>query len=602
MRLTKITVENYRSMKHLDFNFEKNNGKDCHILIGINETGKSNILKAMNFLDKTIQINYQHDCNRQALPNGEAIKVTYFFDKIDNTEIINLLTDETQKKILSESIFETISKEISYNDKSSRNEKYLIKINKSSIEKIKKNEQLWKQISDKILESISDDNSILEEYLVKNIGVHLDKLLPKVIFWKYAPQYLISEPINLNSFKSNPDGTSIPLRNILLLKGIPRENFVKYIDQILQLTQLREQAETELSRKATDHLNALWPEHKIGLRVRIERDGLCEVSVYDLDNDSERFRMDQRSDGFKQFVSILLTLSAEHTIGTLKDNIILLDEPENSLHPGSVKFLRDALLKISKNNHVVLATHSIFMIDKTCLKRHLTVNKYQNKTKVSQVNNAFDDEIIYNALGTSIFEILQSNMIIFEGENDKEIFDFFREKLNSEDENTGFGTIEASGANKIEPIFKFFKDTRVKGFVVVDSDEKGRSIKRALQQKFRQDRDSISELKDLVNSNKTEATLEDLMPEEVLNQTVLESFNVNLASSNEPIIKRLKQGAHIRNESDENRLKRAIVDKVRQDLRDLTIEQINQKYSTYLEFFRNLLRKITGEIVNDSRP
>src|SRR3989344_9686758 len=179
MRLTKITVENYRSMKHLDFNFEKNNGKDCHILIGINETGKSNLLKAMNFLDKTIQINYQHDCNRQALPNGEAIKVTYFFDKIDNTEIVNLLTDDIQKKILSELIFETISKEISYNDKSSRNEKYLIKINKPSIEKIRNNEQLWKQISDKLGEYVLDDDVILEEYLVKNIGVHLDKLLPK---------------------------------------------------------------------------------------------------------------------------------------------------------------------------------------------------------------------------------------------------------------------------------------------------------------------------------------------------------------------------------------------------------------------------------------
>ena len=594
MKLTKIKIENYRSIKQLDFDFQKNNGKDCHILIGINETGKSNILKAMNFLDKSIQINYQHDCNRQALTTGEAVKVTYFFDKIDNNEIVNLLTDSIHKRILSELIFEMISKEISYNDKSSRQEKYILKIKQSSIEKIRKNEELWKQISDKIQEFTTDDETILEEYLIRNISTHLDKLLPKVIFWKYAPQYLISEAINLNIFKSNPDGTSIPLRNILLLKGVPKENFGKYIDQIIQSTQLREQAETELSRISTTHLNKLWPEHKIGLRVRIERDGLCEVSVYDLDNDSERFRMDQRSDGFKQFVSILLTLSAEHAIGTLKDNIILLDEPENSLHPGSVKFLRDALLEISRNNHIVLATHSIFMIDKTCLKRHLTVNKYQNKTKVSQVNNAFDDEIVYNALGTSIFEIIRSNMIIFEGEHDKEVFDFFREKLNSEDGNSSFGTIEASGANKIELIFKFFKNTRVKGFVVVDSDDKGRSIKRALQQKFRQDREFILELKDLVSLGKTEATLEDLMPEGLLNETVLELFNISLASSTEAVIKRLKQGAHIRNDSDKSYLKKAIVDKIRLDLRNLPIEKINQKYSIYLGFFRNLLRKITG--------
>ena len=93
---------------------------------------------------------------------------------------------------------------------------------------------------------------------------------------------------------------------------------------------------------------------------------------------------------------------------------------------------------------------------------------------------------------------------------------------------------------------------------------------------------------------KTEATLEDLMPEGLLNETVLELFNISLASSTEAVIKRLKQGAHIRNDSDKSYLKKAIVDKIRLDLRNLPIEKINQKYSIYLGFFRNLLRKITG--------
>jgi predicted ATP-dependent endonuclease of OLD family len=47
MKLSYVTIHNHRSIKHLDINFDQK----CRILVGINESGKTNILQALNLLD-----------------------------------------------------------------------------------------------------------------------------------------------------------------------------------------------------------------------------------------------------------------------------------------------------------------------------------------------------------------------------------------------------------------------------------------------------------------------------------------------------------------------------------------------------------------------
>jgi AAA15 family ATPase/GTPase len=54
-----------------------------------------------------------------------------------------------------------------------------------------------------------------------------------------------------------------------------------------------------------------------------------------------KFEVDKRSDGFKQFVSIILNLSIENETGVLNNKVILLDEPETHLHPSGQKYLRN---------------------------------------------------------------------------------------------------------------------------------------------------------------------------------------------------------------------------------------------------------------------
>jgi predicted ATP-dependent endonuclease of OLD family len=52
MNLTKIWIKNFRSIKECTLHINKN----LQTLVGINEAGKSNILKAMELIDPTTEI------------------------------------------------------------------------------------------------------------------------------------------------------------------------------------------------------------------------------------------------------------------------------------------------------------------------------------------------------------------------------------------------------------------------------------------------------------------------------------------------------------------------------------------------------------------
>jgi len=67
----------------------------------------------------------------------------------------------------------------------------------------------------------------------------------------------------------------------------------------------------------------------------------------------------------------------------------LLDEPETHLHPQAQEYLKDELIKITRNeenNIVFFATHSNHMIDKDHIERCFRLSKQANrKTKLDKI-------------------------------------------------------------------------------------------------------------------------------------------------------------------------------------------------------------------------
>ena len=69
-------------------------------------------------------------------------------------------------------------------------------------------------------------------------------------------------------------------------------------------------------------LNKVWSEYKISIKISIKNNLECKVTVEDQDNHKPKYKMEQRSDGFQQFISILLNLSGVFIILYQLDKII----------------------------------------------------------------------------------------------------------------------------------------------------------------------------------------------------------------------------------------------------------------------------------------
>lgn len=176
-----------------------------------------------------------------------------------------------------------------------------------------------------------------------------------------------------------------------------------------------------IAKHTTKHIKSVWQEYQ-SIEVFLTENGSnINISVTEGFN---HFDFSSRSDGFKRFVSFLILVSAKVKTNQLKNTLLLIDEPEIGLHPTGARYLRDELIKISEKNHVVYSTHSIFMIDKENIGRHLLVEKKNEITTVTEVtqSNFVDEEVIYNAIGYSIFENLKETNILFEGWRDKKVF------------------------------------------------------------------------------------------------------------------------------------------------------------------------------------
>ena len=91
--------------------------------------------------------------------------------------------------------------------------------------------------------------------------------------------------------------------------------------------------------------------------------------------EKEFYSNEDRSDGFKRFIAILLILSIESRTQEAYSRLILFDEPDTFLYPTSAKFLKEELLEISEKAVVVYSTHSPFMIDNECIEETSSYRK-----------------------------------------------------------------------------------------------------------------------------------------------------------------------------------------------------------------------------------
>lgn len=517
--LNKIRILNYKSINDVSLNIKKYDESYTTVLVGKNETGKSNLLDAIAFISKPKEEfsyeelkNAQNDkadyvdfyftysfsnekdwkailCSKIKAPSEiiDEIRIggiennTYLhknkniFDSTNNIEF-ECPGDDFLKKYAYIKLSKTDDEENQYDyeilyDKGLETEE-TSELTESTVSSLPPTSgtPIYKKLTIENLQEILGDIFINE---IESNKLHVSK-------WKYSKEYLITETIDLNTFKSN-NNICYPLKNIFNLAGyITQKDIEAKINTLINSPKNINKLASQLEKTTTEYINKIWAESKIRVKIDIQKDLQLDVYITDETDEENTYYMSDRSEGFKQFISLILSISAANETDKLKNNIILIDEPEVHMHPSGIRFMQNELLRIGENNYVFLATHSQFMIDTKNRERHYIVTKPNNNTCVKiwdSTKDLADDEILRQAFGINVLnDLLAKNRILVEGYSDCVLLE---KALSVISPNNCITITNGTGSN-IVPVASMLKMYNVSVLTIIDADKEGEKYKKEI--------------------------------------------------------------------------------------------------------------------------
>ena len=489
MKLIKVQINNFRSIKSQEIVFEHN----CLVLLGKNEAGKTNILRAIAAVfgeylatpkDKRKKIKNEtikdDDCYIRAIfkPSKEdfdsVLKV--FQDSYSNTNLIKFQNNKTLRDCVT-----TVFREVMFK----------LSAFTASAKPIF---MYWKDLNStfSLVEPITLDGTDfvneggkafnLESIFVELLKKRYEEQPYKCHYWLYKDDYLLPDCVEIAGFIKSPEQFR-GLQNIFALcnrGNIKKEFEDEHAQNDGDYANLLEQVSEETTRV----FRSIWKDFK-DTAIVLEPNG--DEFTIKIKNKT-RYAMEERSDGFKKFISILLMLSAPSRAKEIGErDIILIDEPDQSLYPTSATFLKHELLNISKKSQVIYSTHSQFMIDSECIDRHLIVEKKDDVTTIHKENENSpfsDDELLRRAIGSSIFECLQPINIIFEGYLDKQLFEKYCALNNKTAKFSEYGKTYLKGISGAEILVPIMMLANKKFVIVADSDSVSISKRNSFESDF----------------------------------------------------------------------------------------------------------------------
>ncbi|MCJ7546954.1 MAG: AAA family ATPase [Deltaproteobacteria bacterium] len=635
MQLKRVDIQNFRSIESANVDFQPR----CRILVGINEAGKTNILQALYLLNPQSKIlptdirEYRHD---EDLNQDAYVRFVFIISDEERSQAMTSLGQKILSTRSDSPTFAFNGQEVSIDGFCRRRNEVLyiidLKTNQRSmaVQKLGEDARLLENLR-KVAPSCPKDFALTlpeggtvllanysyvntdglpdvpKEYLVNaNIAdvselfdnavkaITSDKL-PQCMYWSYKEENLLPGRINMETFSSNPD-SCLPLKCMFKLAGVDS------IPAEIAAAKVRQNGIRNLfnrvSDQSTQHMHNVWPEYK-ELIISLSQNGdNIEAVIQDKHN---VYDMARRSDGFKRFVTFLLLISAPVECGDLENVLYLHDEPDTSLHPSGARHLRDELIRISKKNYVVYATHSIFMIDTKNIDRHLIVKKINEMTEIRHAEHSeiMDEEVLYNALGYSIFENLQPFNLIFEGWRDRRLFEVSLTRVPAEYKKvkgvlSRVGFCYAKGVKDISKVTAILELGKRKYIVISDGDQIAKEHQRAFRGEGPWMRyDEISQGKPIV-------TLEDYIDAEAFKDSLakvreenptLAEFDLNSLNDSRGRIASIQAWMSV-GKIDQGNIKRAIEGIKESVIENLKPSQILETYYQSLQFLSDLVEGI----------
>lgn len=535
MIIRNVTIENFKSIDKLEIPFDKVGNSFTKIFVGINESGKSNILEALSYFNKPEgSVSFDNFCN-QKMENSSYCDIYFFLDFEDgeHDKLQNNVNEVISTDIEIKFSISNVAKNVYLSKDSSQFESiydYDIDLEDPTLY-IKSSKVSGRNVISILsgLDEIGDGYELLTEdnfkdYFDDIVADFINEYEPSVSVWKPSSEYLLCDA-DLNIFKGKITSNK-PLYNIFKLSGYKEQETISEVIDKISIPRNRSKLESKLNGALNSYVSKIWS-NSIDLIIEITETGFFSLLIKDKgsENIHDRFSISERSEGAKQFLSLILSLSLETANHERKNELILIDEPEVHLHPSGIRDLSKELLKIGQDNYVFLATHSPFMIDKMNKNRHFIVRK--NKKAITEIvrikdtDSIIDDEVLNEAFGINVYrDLLNPHSVLVEGASDKLIL----QKAFSLLERDDIGIANGHGSN-IDTLASKMNYDNISILAITDDDKDGRKYKEnILKIGGAYSSDTVFTIRDLEGSIIDQGTIEDTLDVEYVKKQFVKYY------------------------------------------------------------------------------
>ena len=542
MKLIKYKVTNFRSVNDSGW-IECD---DITTLVGINESGKSNLLLAL------WKLNPAREGAIDALHDLPVSKLSSLRDKLSEIVFITAefsIDDITKNKIegecnckLNENSSVIISRKYDGNYEIEYNEIEFL-LNEEETEEVDStsNQEKAKKI-------ILDEIPCFVYY--SNYGNLSSKIyLPHAITWlgggtvpgietnqeqvrtlKVLFEFVNLKPKEILDLGKDPKVMAME-RNRYSSSAPSKEEIAKAERDKEERSILLQSASVDLTKKFKDW----WKQGEY--KFRFEADGdYFRIWVSDEKRPAE-VDLELRSTGLQWFISFYLIFLVESQ-NNHKNSVLLLDEAGLTLHPLAQKDLYKFFNNLSINNQIINTTHSPFLVDTTNVDRCRVVYSDENgftvaSSNLREGNDALNSKSIYAvhaAMGLSVSDIMLHgcNPVIVEGPSDQFYLNaiktfMIKEKIFTPNSEVLF--VPSGGVKGIQGICSIVSSNN-DGLpsVIVDSDRIGQDAVNKLKNGlYKEEVNKIIEVKEFTKVENSE--IEDLIPFDLLKKGINKLFN-----------------------------------------------------------------------------
>ncbi len=517
MKLKKIDVKNFKGIQHLELDLSKTPSNNVYTLVGINESGKTTILEALDYFEYNDDKALKEISNASQLSENDIIPINKRSNFNDSIEIkfIFELDDEDIEEVTKFAEKNCGYKLSELPNELSLTQKYIFKDSK-----LQGNHQIiWDVNLKGIKKGRKKETNLFKEdnEIWKQLIELIKQKMPKVLYFPTTlfdfPDKIYLNGVNVENKGYKPQFYKAVVQDILDSLGDDLNIKTHIVDRMNSGIETDreniDQLALKMSEKITKEITDEWSQvlknrdYEVVVYVKKDEQG-CYVEFKVKKGSEGIFKLSERSLGFRWFfVFLLITQFRGFRKNENKQVIFLFDEPAANLSRNAQNQLLKSLERISDKCSIIYTTHSQYLINPNWLEGAFVVtnsalekdelSEYDtNKTniKIERYRSYVNSHPQNTSYFQPILDVLEyvpneldfsDSAVIFEGKNDYYTLNYFFKIMLGKSDLIMIPGMSCDSAHNLISLYAGWGKNAV---VVLDSDSAGEDSKKEYLNKF----------------------------------------------------------------------------------------------------------------------